>query len=242
MTLGSLLLLFVADLWGWTSYLVSEFYFLAMILFLLTLPLLAEIVDSERRHRLGLQLAALGVAGLLILLSKISVGAILASAAGFLLWRRMGMTPLGLIKLAVPLLLCVILGIAIISPGASMLLQSLEPFGFIMEHPRGALPNIVANLLLLWAAYGVAAWSAGGQETRRGGCRYRDRQRRPRSPDQCPRRIRLLLRQRRDLDGNRIPLRLRHPIFRKGFPRSSRAGTGCGCDPARCACDRRKEE
>ena len=44
-TLGSLLLLFVADLWGWTSYLVSESYFLAMILFLLTLPLLAEIVD-----------------------------------------------------------------------------------------------------------------------------------------------------------------------------------------------------
>ena len=82
MTLGSLLLLFVADLWGWTSYLVSESYFLAMILFLLTLPLLAEIADAERHHRLGLQLAALGVAGLLILLSKISVGAILASAVG----------------------------------------------------------------------------------------------------------------------------------------------------------------
>jgi len=165
-TLGSLLLLFVADLWGWTSYLVSESYFLAMILFLLTLPLLGEIVDSERRHRLGLQLAALGVAGLLILLSKISVGAILASAAGFLLWRRMGMTPLGLIKLAVPLLLCVILGIAIISPGTSMLLQSLAPFGFIMEHPRGALPNIVANLLLLWAAYSVWRRGALGDKRR----------------------------------------------------------------------------
>ena len=71
----------------------------------------------------------------------------------------MGMTPLGLIKLAVPLLLCVILGIVIISPGGSMLLQSLAPFGFIMEYPRGALPNIVANLLLLWAAYSV--WRRG---------------------------------------------------------------------------------
>jgi hypothetical protein len=158
-TLGSLLLLFVADLWGWTSYLVSESYFLAMILFLLTLPLLAEIADSERRRRLGVQLAALGVAGLLILLSKISVGAVLAGGAGFLLWRRMGMTPLGLIKLAAPLLLLVMLAIAIISPGARMLLETLEPLGFIREHPRGALPNIAANLVLLYVAFQV--WRGG---------------------------------------------------------------------------------
>ena len=77
MTLGSLLLLLLTDLWGWASYLVSESYCLAMIVFLLTLPLLAEIADDERRHRLSLQLSALGVAGLLIMLSKISVGAIL---------------------------------------------------------------------------------------------------------------------------------------------------------------------
>ena len=158
-TLGSLLLLFVADLWGWTSYLVSESYFLAMILFLLTLPLLAEIADSERRHRLSLQLAALGVAGLLILLSKISVGAVLAGRAEFVLWRRMGITPLGLIKLAVPLLLLVIPAIAVISPGARMLLEVLEPLGFIREHPRGALPNIAANLVLLYVAFQV--WRGG---------------------------------------------------------------------------------
>jgi hypothetical protein len=158
-TLGSLLLLFVADLWGWTSYLVSESYFLAMILFLLALPLLAEIADSERPRRLSLQLAALGVAGLLILLSKISVGAVLAGGTGFLLWRRMGTTPLGLIKLAAPLLLLVILAIAIISPGARMLLETLEPLGFIREHPRGALPNIAANLVLLYAAFQV--WRGG---------------------------------------------------------------------------------
>jgi hypothetical protein len=158
-TLGSLLLLFVADLWGWTSYLVSESYCLAMILFLLSLPLLAEIADSERRHRLSLQLAALGIAGLLVLLSKISVGAVLASGVGFLLWRRMGMTPRGLIKLAVPLLLLVILAIAVISPGAGLLLQSLEPLGFIREHPSGALPNIAANLVLLGVAFQV--WRRG---------------------------------------------------------------------------------
>ena len=62
-TSGPLLLLFVADIWGSTSYLVSESYFVAMILFLLTLPLLADMARSPRGHRLDMQLAALGVAG-----------------------------------------------------------------------------------------------------------------------------------------------------------------------------------
>ncbi len=158
-TLGSLLLLFLADLWGWTSYLISESYFLAMIIYLLALPLLAEIADSDRRHRLSLQLASLGIAGLLILLSKISVGAVLAGAVGFLLWRRMGMTSLGLFKLATPLLLLVVTAIAVISPGWGMLLQILEPFGFVLEHPRGAWPNIAANLVLLGFAFHV--WRQG---------------------------------------------------------------------------------
>ena len=51
----------------------------------------------------------------------------------------------------------------------------------------------------------------------RSGCRYCDRERRPRSPDQCPRRIRLLFRQRRDLDGNRICMGLRRRHRSKGF-------------------------
>jgi hypothetical protein len=159
MTLGSLLLLLLVDLWGWTSYLVSESYCLAMILFLLTLPLLAEIADDQRRHRLALQLSALGVAGLLIMFSKISVGAILASAVGILLWRRAGMTLVGLIKLAVPLLLIAILATATIFPDANILLQALDPLGFPREFPRGALWNIGANVVLLGVAFQV--WRGG---------------------------------------------------------------------------------
>lgn len=158
-TLGSLLLLFLVELWGWTSYLVSESYFLAMIIFLLVLPLLAEIAGSDPRRRLSVQLPVLGVAGLLILLSKISVGAILVGGVGFLLWRRMNMTLLGLIKLAVPLLLLMVLAIAVISPSSNILLQSLEPFGFVRQYPRGAWPNIAANLLLIGGAYHV--WRHG---------------------------------------------------------------------------------
>jgi hypothetical protein len=165
MTLGSLLLLFVADLWGWTSYLVSESYFLAMILFLLTLPLLAEIADTERRRHLGLQLALLCVAGLLILLSKISVGAVLACPVGFLLWRRTGWTPLGMLKLAVPLGLLLIVAVVVTSPGTGGVVEALQPFGFLREHPRGAWPNIVANLLLLGTAWLV--WQRGALRDRR---------------------------------------------------------------------------
>ncbi|MCK1640751.1 hypothetical protein IVA95_24980 [Bradyrhizobium sp. 157] len=164
-TLGSLLLLFVADLWGWTSYLVSESYCLSMILFLLSLPLLAEIADPDRRDRLSLQLSALGIVALLTLLSKISVGAILVSGVGFLLWRRMGMTLLGLIKLAVPLIMLLMLAVAVISPGAALLLQVFEPFGFIRQYPLCALSNIAANLLLIGAAFQV--WRRGSVRDKR---------------------------------------------------------------------------
>jgi hypothetical protein len=159
MTLGSLLLLLLVDLLGWTSYLVSESYCLAMIVFLLTLPLLAEIADDQRGHRLSLQLSALGVAGLLIMFSKISVGAVLASAVGILLWRRMGMTLLGLIKLAVPFLLIAILATATIFPGVGILMQALDPLGFLREYTRGALWNIGANVVLLVVAFQV--WRGG---------------------------------------------------------------------------------
>jgi hypothetical protein len=111
------------------------------------------------------QLASLGIAGLLIMLSKISVGAVLAGGVGFLLSRRMGMTTLVLIKLGAPLLLLVIAAIAVISPGgASMLLQTFEPFGFVREHPRGAWPNIAANLVLLGVAFHV--WRHGNARDR----------------------------------------------------------------------------
>ena len=82
-TLVPLLLLFIVDLWGWTSYLVSESYFLAMILFLLSLPLLAEIAADQFRLRASLQVAALVIVGILMLVSKVSVGVIFWGASWF---------------------------------------------------------------------------------------------------------------------------------------------------------------
>ncbi len=158
-TLLPLLLLLMTEIWGWTSYLVSESYFFAMILFLLALPLLAEMAESPRRHRLDAQLAALGVAGILILLSKISVGVIFWAAAGFLLWRQFGMTLLNLVMLAPSILLLVVFCAALSSPDSGTYVHAFALFSFIREFPQGAWPNVVANLLLLYAAWRV--WRSG---------------------------------------------------------------------------------
>lgn len=164
-TLLPLLLLFVADLWGTTSYLVSESYFFAMILFLLALPLLAEIAADQCLLRPGLQVATLIIVGILILVSKISVGVIFWGAAGFLLWRQLGPTLLNLLKLAVPILLVVGLFAAISSPDSDTYVHAVGLFSFAQQYPRAAWPNILANLVLLCAASWI--WLSGSTRDRK---------------------------------------------------------------------------
>lgn len=164
-TLVPLLLLFTADLWGWTSYLVSESYFVSIILLLLALPLLAEIAEDEFRLRPSLQIAALVITGILIQLSKVSVGVIFWGATGFLLWRQQGLTLRNLIKLALPILLLVAPLAAFFSPDAGSYSRGLSPFRFVVDYPRGAWPNIAAHLLLLCAAAKV--WLTGSARDRK---------------------------------------------------------------------------
>ena len=162
-TLVPLLLLMVADLWGWTSYLVSESYFVALILFLFAMPLLAEIADQGTPLRLPV--LALAIAGTLVLFAKISVGVIFWGATGFLLWRRLGLTFINLAMLAVPIGLLVGLASMISSPDAGTYVLTLRPFSFVREYPQGALPNIVFNLVLLYGA--GALWLSGTLGERR---------------------------------------------------------------------------
>jgi hypothetical protein len=164
-TLLPLLLLFVADLWGTTSYLVSESYFFAMMLFLLSLPLLAEIAADQFHLRPSLQVAAVIIVGILILVSKISVGVIFWGAAGFLLWRQLGLTLLNLIKLALPILLLVGLFTAISSPDSGTYVHAVSLFSFAQEYPRAAWPNILANLVLLYGA--ARLWLSGSTRDRK---------------------------------------------------------------------------
>jgi hypothetical protein len=164
-TLVPLLLLFIADLWGLTSYLVSESYFLSITLLLLALPLLAEIAADQFRLRPSVQVAALVIVGVLMQLSKVSVGVIFWGAAGFLLWRQLGLTLLNLIKLIVPILLLVGPLAAIFSPDSSTYFFGYIPFRFIRDFPQGAWPNILANLALLWA--GSKVWRSGSAHDRK---------------------------------------------------------------------------
>ncbi|QPF93893.1 hypothetical protein [Bradyrhizobium commune] len=162
-TFVPLLLLAVADLWGWTSYLVSESYFLSLLLFLFAMPLFAEIADE--RSPLRPPLFALAIAGTLVLFSKISVGVIFWGATGFLLWRRTGPTALNLVKLALPIGLLVGLASMVSSPDAGTYVHTLRLLSFAREYPRGALPNIVANLVLLYGA--ASLWLAGSPSEKR---------------------------------------------------------------------------
>lgn len=162
-TFVPLLLLAVADLWGWTSYLVSESYFLSLLLFLFAMPLLVEIADE--RSPLRPPLLALAIAGTLVLFSKISVGVIFWGAVGFLLWRRMGTTVLNLVRLALPIGALVGLASMISSPDAGTYVHTVRLLSFVREYPRGALPNIVANLVLLYGA--ASLWLAGSSSEKR---------------------------------------------------------------------------
>ncbi|WLA54283.1 hypothetical protein [Bradyrhizobium diazoefficiens] len=162
-TLVPLLLLMVADLWGASSYLVSESYFLSLLLFLLAMPLLAEIADE--RSPLGSPLIALTIAGALVLFAKISVGVIFWGAVGFLLWRRLGLTPLNFIKVAAPIAALVGLAGVIGSPDSGTYIYALRPLSFVRQYPRAALPNVAANLVLLYGA--ARLWLAGSLSEKR---------------------------------------------------------------------------
>ena len=154
-----LVFLLTVDAWGWTSYSVSESYFLALIVFLLTLPLLAEIVGGPLRGVRTLEVAALSIAGILMLFSKISVGVIFWATAGFLLWRQSGLTLLSLAKLAPPILLVVAVAAAATAPHSHTYHEAIDPFNFVKDYPRGAWPNIVGNSILIYATARV--WRSG---------------------------------------------------------------------------------
>jgi hypothetical protein len=163
--LGPWLLLCIPDIWGWISYLVSESYFVALIAFLLALPLLAEIAEPGKRSDLALQIPALAVAIAVMTLSKISVGPIFLAACAFLFWRRLGLTFSSLVKFVAPILLVLLLLAYFTFGNAKIFLQGLDPLSFFREYPSGAWPNTVANGVLLIAA--TLIWRRGTLRDRR---------------------------------------------------------------------------
>ena len=165
-TLCSLLLLFVTELWGWTHWLVSESYCFALIVFVLALPLLADTAEPLSRGRLALRIVVLGIAGVVAALAKVSVGFIFVGAAGFLLWRQIGLTWINLLKLAIPGLLgAYVVATVVFASVYSDVARILVPFSFVREFPASALSNVAANLVLLCAA--ALVWRSGTPRDKR---------------------------------------------------------------------------
>ncbi|MGY4334558.1 hypothetical protein ACVWWG_008975 [Bradyrhizobium sp. LB7.2] len=92
-------LIFLSDRIGWQSYYISESYTFALIGLLLLLPLLTFItVDDDslgRLARVGIMIALLAIPCLTLL--KISVGALWTAAVSYIVFRRYGLSFLGIL-------------------------------------------------------------------------------------------------------------------------------------------------
>jgi hypothetical protein len=160
-----LLLLLLTELQGWTSYLVSESYFLAIIIFLLALPLLSETARIENHRRLGLNAAGLAIAGILMALSKVSVGTVFLAASSFQVLRQLALRPMMFLKLTIPALLVAAVAAAFLFKDFGGTAKMYAPFSFVQDYPEVAWSNIVANLVLLCAA--VAVWVSATSSDKR---------------------------------------------------------------------------
>lgn len=164
LVLAPLLLLFCTEMWNISSYLISESYFLAVIVFLLSVPLLAEISRTSDRRRLCVQAACVAAAGLLMEMSKVSVGVVFLPAAGYLLLRQLGLKPMTLLILAAAAVVLAAAGAWVIFTAMGGRLEMVDPFNFLNEYPGAGWPTLVSNIVLLCAA--VAVWVAGRRADR----------------------------------------------------------------------------
>ncbi|MGE0483634.1 MAG: hypothetical protein AB7Q81_05815 [Gammaproteobacteria bacterium] len=146
---GPLAWLSVVDLRDWMSYLVSESYLLALILFLAALPTLGDFAahgfGPGRRPRLLALLAALPV----LALTKLSVGACFAAGSAYLVVRRaerhrvVAVLSLAGIGTVLALLMFATASSSHVSETA------FDPWHFPRAYPDGAMGNLTVVGVLL---------------------------------------------------------------------------------------------
>jgi hypothetical protein len=158
-----LLLLVLTELYGWTSYLVSESYSFALIIFLLALPALAEMARGRSHRILDRRSLSLAAAVILTLLCKVSVGAVLGAAFGYVLLRQWTRTLFSFLKLSFVLALASLAGLIGLYGNLGGM-SAFDPFSFVSDFPDAAWPNILANLILVCAA--IIAWCYGARNER----------------------------------------------------------------------------
>lgn len=164
LVLAPLFLLFCTEMWIIPSYLISESYFLAAIMFLLSLPLLAEISRTTSRRRLCVQAACIAVVGVLMETSKVSVGVVFLPAAGYLLLRQMALKVRTLLVLGVAAILVAAIAAFVVFRAMGGSLAMVDPLSFLHNYPELGWPSLVANAVLVCAA--IAVWIVGRRADR----------------------------------------------------------------------------
>lgn len=165
LVLAPLFLLSCSEMWIIPSYLVSESYFLAAIVFLLSLPLLAEISRTTSRRQLCIQAACVALAGVLMEMSKVSVGIVFLPAGGYLLLRQLALKVRTLLMLAAAALVAGAISAFVIFRAMGGSLAMIDSMSFPDKYPELAWSPLVANAVLLCAA--IAVWIAGRRADRR---------------------------------------------------------------------------
>jgi hypothetical protein len=142
--------------WDWARHLTSESYCLSLILFLLTLPLLTELVERPQIACGIARYIALGVALIAMLYTKTLVGVIFSVGLFYSLIRKDGLTLINMLKYAIPITIIVCLSVIMTVQPSAASPSIIDPLHFLFTYPDAAWPNIIVITLML--AVAVVLW------------------------------------------------------------------------------------
>jgi hypothetical protein len=137
---------------SWASYLVSESYCFALMLFLLGFPILTRYARSTETRWCSPIHIVFGLIAAVLAVAKISVGAIWGAGVLFLAFRKTRMNFLTkTATVAAALVAVIILYFTVVSPNHE-LISNFKPFHFFQSYPDEAWTLLAAILLFLLAA------------------------------------------------------------------------------------------
>jgi len=136
-----LALLGAIERYDWMSYLESESHMVGLLLFLVGLPYLRTIADSDDTHDAPRAVVGLGY-GLVLTATKISIGAIWTLSFLYIILRSRNVSKWGLAALATFLLVDGYMVLTLTLPNDNVSSTTIEPLHFIRSYTRVALVNL----------------------------------------------------------------------------------------------------
>ncbi len=146
-------LMFVIAIWDFNSFLISESHTTGLLLFMIALPLLLEQAREHLGHGAIFRLTVICVLGILMLLTKVSVGALWFAGLGYILVRHTIILHLSM-RQVLGLAVALVVAFAILLPSALSILPpdqvdvlKFAPFSFAFEFAKSwqvAVINTIA--------------------------------------------------------------------------------------------------